>query len=149
MTQSLDIELLGEMKNQTASQVIDLQQDFMGIEKRRWTLADDREIPIQKSQQLALGLTYKNKRWLFTIDNFYKSQWDFNAGPGLPEPTRKNQTQWQLQGLGFGGFACNATLGAFIRGWPTASTTTNTILANMIRVNSPTIFRSSTACRVQ
>ncbi|HOZ73700.1 MAG TPA: TonB-dependent receptor plug domain-containing protein [Flavobacterium sp.] len=89
MTQSLAIELLGEMKNQTASQVIDLQQDFMGIEKRRWTLADDREIPIQKSQQLALGITYKNRRWLFTIDNFYKKV----AGISTPGQAFRNQLE--------------------------------------------------------
>jgi hypothetical protein len=96
MTQSLTIELLGEMKNQTASQVIDLQQDFMGIEKRRWTLADDREIPIQKANNwLWESLTRTNAGCSLSII-FTKDQWDFNAGPGLPEPTRKNQTQWQL-----------------------------------------------------
>ncbi|WP_333876232.1 TonB-dependent receptor [Flavobacterium sp.] len=66
------IEILGEQKSQTLSQVIDLQQDFLGIEKRRWTLSDNAEIPIQKSNQVSAGMTFKNKDWLITCDNFYK-----------------------------------------------------------------------------
>jgi hypothetical protein len=52
--------------------VIDLQQDFLGIEKRRWTLANNNTIPIQKSNQVSLGLYFKNNNWLITFDNFYK-----------------------------------------------------------------------------
>ena len=49
-----------------------MQQDFLGIEKRRWTLANNSTIPIQKSNQISLGFTFKNKDWLVTVDNFYK-----------------------------------------------------------------------------
>ncbi len=72
VTKNLNLEILGEQKSQTLSQIIDLQQDFLGIEKRRWTLANDSIIPIQKSNQLSVGFSYKNKNWLFTLDNFYK-----------------------------------------------------------------------------
>lgn len=72
INENLTLEILGEQKNQTLSQIIDLQQDFLGIEKRRWTLANDSIIPIQKSNQLSAGFSYKNKNWLFTLDNFYK-----------------------------------------------------------------------------
>lgn len=68
----ISFEILGEQKSQTLSQIIDLQQDFLGIEKRRWTLANETTIPIQKSNQLSVGFTFKNNKWLVTWDNFYK-----------------------------------------------------------------------------
>ncbi|WP_412476589.1 TonB-dependent receptor [Flavobacterium sp. TBRC 19031] len=66
------LEVLGEQKSQTLSQIIDLQQDFLGVEKRRWTLANNENIPIQKSNQLSIGLSYKKNNWLITLENFYK-----------------------------------------------------------------------------
>ncbi|MGC4041768.1 MAG: TonB-dependent receptor plug domain-containing protein [Flavobacterium sp.] len=72
LSQTLRLELLGEQKSQTLSQLIDLQQDFLGIEKRRWMLADNETIPVQKSNQVSVGFIYKNKNWLVTLDNFYK-----------------------------------------------------------------------------
>lgn len=89
LTRSVALELLGEMKSQTTSQLIDLQQDFLGIEKRRWTLADNEEIPIQRSRQLAAGFTFKNKRWLFTLDNFYKKV----SGISSPGQAFRNQLE--------------------------------------------------------
>jgi len=73
LSSSIRLELLAEQKSQTLSQLIDLQQDFLGIEKRRWTLANDTTVPIQKSNQVSLGFTYKNNNWLLTMDTFYKS----------------------------------------------------------------------------
>ena len=72
LTNVVHLEILGEQKSQSLSQVIDLQQDFLGIEKRRWTLANDTTNPIQKSSQFSIGLTFKNNNWLITLDNFYK-----------------------------------------------------------------------------
>lgn len=72
ITKSLRIEILAEQKSQTLSQIIDLQRDFLGIEKRRWTLANGSTIPIQKSTQYSIGATLKNNGWLLTWDNFYK-----------------------------------------------------------------------------
>ena len=72
LSKTFCIEILGEQKSQTLSQVIDLQQDFLGLEKRRWTLANDTTNPIQKSNQISVGLTFKNKNWLITLENFYK-----------------------------------------------------------------------------
>lgn len=66
------MEILAEKKSQTASQVVELQADFLGIEKRRWVLADNSEIPVQHSSQASLGFSYKNKGWLLSVDNFYK-----------------------------------------------------------------------------
>lgn len=66
------LEILAEKKSQTASQVVELQGDFLGIEKRRWVLADNKDIPVQHSSQASLGVSYKNKGWLISLDNFYK-----------------------------------------------------------------------------
>ncbi len=72
LSKNVQLGLLGEIKSQTASQIVDLQQDFLGIEKRRWLLADNNTNPIQKNSQIELGLTIKNKQWLLTFENFYK-----------------------------------------------------------------------------
>lgn len=72
LTENIRLEILGEQKSQTLSQIIDLQQDFLGIEKRRWTLANNSTIPVQKSNQISVGFTFKKSNWLITLDNFYK-----------------------------------------------------------------------------
>ncbi|HEX8563054.1 MAG TPA: TonB-dependent receptor [Flavobacterium sp.] len=69
----LKLELAGELKSQTLSQVVDLQQDFLGLEKRRWMLADDANFPVQKSAQASLGFTYEKRGWLLTLDSYYKN----------------------------------------------------------------------------
>lgn len=66
------IELLGEQKSQTSSQIIDLQQDFLGIENRRWVLANNEDIPIQKSNQGSLGFIFTKNNWLLNLEGFYK-----------------------------------------------------------------------------
>lgn len=73
LTKTLQLEILGEQKSQTLSQIIDLQQDFLGLENKRWVLANDQNIPIEKSNQIALGFIFKKNNWLITLDNFYKS----------------------------------------------------------------------------
>lgn len=65
-------ELLGEKKTQTLSQTIDLQQDFLGIEKHRWIIANNQSNPIQVSKQLSVGCHFRKNGWLFTSELFYK-----------------------------------------------------------------------------
>ncbi|WP_394773868.1 carboxypeptidase-like regulatory domain-containing protein [Flavobacterium sp.] len=72
INKSLNLELLGELKSQNSQQIIDLQKDYFGIEKRRWIISDNTTIPIQKSKQLSLNLFYKKNDWLLDIENFYK-----------------------------------------------------------------------------
>ena len=71
-TSHFNIEVLAERKSQNSSQIVDLQQDFLGIEKRRWTLANNDDVPITKSNQASVGFTFKKNNWLITLDNFYK-----------------------------------------------------------------------------
>ncbi|NDP27132.1 MAG: TonB-dependent receptor [Flavobacterium sp.] len=79
ISQSLSLEVLGEYKSQNCYQIIDRQQDYFGIEKRRWILSNDTTIPIQKSKQVSIGFTYTKNNWLFTIDNFYKKVTGINS----------------------------------------------------------------------
>lgn len=72
MADAWNLEVLGEMKSQTTSQVVELQDDFLGLENRRWVLANDNDIPVQKSQQLSGGLTYKENGWLLSLEHYFK-----------------------------------------------------------------------------
>lgn len=72
ISKSLNLELQGEIKSQNSQQIIYLQKDYFGIEKRRWILSDNTTIPIQKSKQISLNLFYKKDDWLLDIENFYK-----------------------------------------------------------------------------
>lgn len=90
LNQQISIEVLGELKSQTASQVIDQQQDFLGLEKRRWILADNHSIPIQKSRQVSIGFTYNNSEWLISLDNFYKKV------TGIMTPSQAFQNQLEF-----------------------------------------------------
>jgi outer membrane receptor for ferrienterochelin and colicin len=66
------IEASGEFKSQSLTQRIDLQSDFLGIEKRRWVLANGTDIPIKKSQQASLGLLYNKNKWFLNLEGFLK-----------------------------------------------------------------------------
>lgn len=89
LTRTIKIEVLGEQKSQTASQIIDLQRDFLGVEKRRWTLANE-TVPLQKSKQISIGFSFKNKAWQITLDNFYKTV------SGISSPGQAFQNQLEL-----------------------------------------------------
>lgn len=72
LSDHLKVEVATEQKNQTASQIIDLQQDFLGVEKRRWVLANNATIPIQKSNQASVGMVFRKNNWLIHPEVFYK-----------------------------------------------------------------------------
>ncbi|WP_339920770.1 TonB-dependent receptor [uncultured Flavobacterium sp.] len=71
-TKHLNLEVLGEFKSQYSYQVIDQQEDYFGIEKRRWIVANNTTIPIQRSKQASINLFYTQKNWLITFENFFK-----------------------------------------------------------------------------
>lgn len=66
------LEILGEFKHQNTSQVINFQNDFLGIEKRRWQLSNNQNIPVITSKQISAGLSYSHSGWLFSLDGYYK-----------------------------------------------------------------------------
>ncbi|MBT8320355.1 MAG: TonB-dependent receptor, partial [Eudoraea sp.] len=84
LAENWQAQLLGEFKNQTTNQVIDLEQNFLGVEKRRWIVsntatdtlingnANERPLPIVRSKQVSLGLNYDKGRWFVGLEGFYK-----------------------------------------------------------------------------
>ena len=66
------LEILGEFKSQTTSQIIDLQNDFLGIEKRRWVLANNTTIPVLKSKQASVGVHYNKNKLLISAETYIK-----------------------------------------------------------------------------
>ncbi len=68
----LRLLLLGEYKTQAIGQVVDLEQNFLGIEKRRWFVADGDQLPITRSQQASGGLVYEQGPWYLSGEVFIK-----------------------------------------------------------------------------
>lgn len=73
------LEILGELKSQSITQIIDLQQDFFGIEKRRWQLANTDNVPLIKSQQASIGLSYNFNGLLISAEGYYKNVSEITA----------------------------------------------------------------------
>tara|TARA_R110001583_G_scaffold34335_2_gene115457 strand:+ start:1213 stop:3759 length:2547 start_codon:yes stop_codon:yes gene_type:complete len=73
LNSNFSVKLAGEFKSQNATQIIDLQEDFLGVEKRRWILADNKTIPIIKSKQASAGFNYKRNNFFIDIEGFYKN----------------------------------------------------------------------------
>ncbi len=67
-----ELEVSGEIKHQSTTQIINFQTDFLGVEKRRWRLANGKNVPVITSQQVSLGLNYDFKRWRFSIEGYHK-----------------------------------------------------------------------------
>ncbi|WP_369999568.1 carboxypeptidase-like regulatory domain-containing protein [Winogradskyella sp.] len=72
LSSSFVLKLQGEFKNQSATQIIDFQDDFLGVENRRWILANEQNIPISESKQGSFGIAYNRNNFLFDVEGFYK-----------------------------------------------------------------------------
>ncbi len=66
------LKIEGEFKNQTSTQIIDFEDDFLGVEKRRWVLVDNKAIPIATSKQASFGMEFKRNQFNIDITGFYK-----------------------------------------------------------------------------
>ncbi len=88
----LRAEILGEFKSQTTNQIVDLEQNFLGIEKRRWILSDDNMLPITKSKQGSIGLNYEKNSIYLGLEGFYKRV------DGISTSTQGFQNQNQFNG---------------------------------------------------
>ena len=69
---SISIELLGEFKSQSTTKRIDFDSDFLGVEKRRWVLADNDIVPIVQSKQISVGVLYNRLKWFINLEVFFK-----------------------------------------------------------------------------
>ncbi|WP_130285795.1 TonB-dependent receptor [Aquimarina brevivitae] len=68
----LSFTLAGELKSQITSQIVDFQNDFLGVENRKWVLSNGKDVPVLKSQQLSSGLTYSPGNWILSGEAYYK-----------------------------------------------------------------------------
>lgn len=68
----LALKLEGEFKNQTSTQIIDFEDDFLGVEKRRWQLVNNKDIPIAKSKQGSVGFEFQKNNLNIGLTGFYK-----------------------------------------------------------------------------
>jgi len=97
---NLLLEVKGEFKNQTTNQIIDLEQNFLGIEKRRWMLSNNKNdtvpgnpnLPIVKSKQGSMGINYDKGQWFIGLEGYYK---EVN---GISTATQGFQNQNQFNG---------------------------------------------------
>lgn len=85
------VEILGEFKSQTATQIIDLQNDFLGIEKRRWILANNNDIPVLKSKQASVGIHYNKNKLLISTETYIKKV------NGITSRSQGFQNQYQFE----------------------------------------------------
>lgn len=69
---NFSVEALGELKSQSISQLVDFQNDFLGIENRKWQLSNQEDIPLLRSRQFSLGLHYQKNKWLGIIEGYAK-----------------------------------------------------------------------------
>ncbi len=89
------LEILGEMKNQTSTQIIDLQSDFLGVEKRRWVLSNENDIPVIQSRQLSGGMYFRKNDLLVSVEGYYKKV------DGITTSSQGFQNQFQfIRGTG-------------------------------------------------
>lgn len=88
---ALQLELLGEIKNQHTSQIVDLQNDFLGVENRRWILANENDFPIIQNKQLSAGLTFSNEKLLLSANGYIKNV------DGISSAGQAFQNQFQFE----------------------------------------------------
>lgn len=88
----LRAEVLGEFKSQTTNQIIDLEQNFLGIEKRRWILSNDSTLPVTKSKQGSVGINYEKNNFYVGVEAFYKNV------DGISTSTQGFQNPYQFSG---------------------------------------------------
>ncbi|CAD0001714.1 TonB-dependent receptor [Flavobacterium chungangense] len=79
LTEDFALELQGEMKSQTTQQIVDFQENFFGLEKRRWTLSNGDNLPVTKSSQLSFAANFQKRKWLFTAEPFIKKVSGINS----------------------------------------------------------------------
>ncbi|UOB16437.1 TonB-dependent receptor [Abyssalbus ytuae] len=97
-------EFLAEMKCQTTNQIIDLQRDFLGVEKRKWVLANDADLPVTQSNQMSLGFNYNLKDFYVGIEGFYKEVYGVttsNQGFQNQDQFQRTSGNYKVKGLEF------------------------------------------------
>ncbi|MFE3847819.1 carboxypeptidase-like regulatory domain-containing protein [Flavobacterium sp. LB3P45] len=66
------LKLEGEFKNQSTTQIVDFEDDFLGVEKRRWVLVNNNDIPIAISKQGSVGVEFNKNKLMVDLTGFIK-----------------------------------------------------------------------------
>lgn len=72
LNRNFSLALSGEQKNQGVLQFTDVENPFLGVENKRWILANNAGLPILKSEQISLGAAFKKDRWTLEATTYYK-----------------------------------------------------------------------------
>ncbi len=83
------LEALGEFKSQLTTLTTDINDDFLGLEKRRWTLANNQDIPILKSKQISVGSSYNFNDLMIRGEVYYKNV------KGITTQSQRFQNQYE------------------------------------------------------
>ncbi|MEX0998095.1 MAG: carboxypeptidase-like regulatory domain-containing protein [Flavobacteriaceae bacterium] len=73
------LEAAFEQKSQTVTQRIDFQSDFLGVEKRRWVLANNDDVPVVNSTQYSFNIQYQKLNWLLQAEAYSKKVNDITS----------------------------------------------------------------------
>ena len=71
-TDAITLEVLGEFKDQITSLTTTVNDDFLGLEKRRWTLANNKNVPVLQSKQISVGSSYNLNDLMIRGEVYYK-----------------------------------------------------------------------------
>ena len=94
LNKNLNLVLRGEVKSQNFKQIIDLDQNFLGIEKRRWVVSGDTiSPPLQRTSQLETMF-----KWKFNKIGGYASVY-YRELKGISSNDQQFQNEGQFQEL--------------------------------------------------
>ena len=94
LNKNFDVTFKGELKSQNFKQIIDLDQNFLGIEKRRWVVSGDSiSPPLQKTSQVEALV-----KWNFNKIGGYASVYARQL-EGISTNDQRFQNQGQFQDL--------------------------------------------------
>lgn len=96
LSKIFDLSLRGEFKSQNLKQIIDLDQNFLGIEKRRWLLSGENESPLQESYQIETLFQFNIKK-LGGYASFY-----YRRLNGLSSNDQRFQNENQFNSFQYG-----------------------------------------------
>jgi len=94
LNKNLNLVLRGEVKSQNFKQIIDLDQNFLGIEKRRWVVSGDTiSPPLQRTSQLETMFKWKSNKIGGYASVFYREL------KGISSNDQQFQNEGQFQDL--------------------------------------------------
>lgn len=72
ITDSFQLKFSAEIKNQVLSQLIEFQNNGLGLENEIWALSEGEEIPVLNNYQVTGGFLYQKNGWNLDIDFYNK-----------------------------------------------------------------------------